>query len=77
MDIQAEKLELINWLSNLKDVEVLNRFIALRKQQETDWWDLISDEEKREIEEGLQQIERGEVVPHEEVMAKYNQWRTK
>jgi len=77
LDIQTEKLELINWLSNLKDEQVLNRFIALRKQQETDWWDLITDEEKLEIEEGLQQIECGEVVPHEKVMAKYNQWRTK
>lgn len=77
MDLQSEKLRLIEWLVELKDEAVLSRFIALRKEQDNDWWDLISDEEKREIEEGLQQIERGEVVPHEEVMAKYSQWRMK
>ncbi len=39
-----------------------------------DWWDEISAEERAEIEEGLAEADRGETVPHEEVMAKYKKW---
>lgn len=75
MDIQAEKLQLIEWLARLNNISTLKRFIALKKEQEKDWWDEISIEEKKEIEEGISQADKGEVVPHKEVMAKYKKWR--
>ena len=34
----------------------------------------IDPEEEADIEEGLAQADRGEVIPHEEVMAKYSKW---
>jgi len=74
MDIQAEKLRLIEWLAGLNDTRTLNEFITLKKKKEVDWWDEISVEERSEIEEGLAQADRGELVPHEEVMAKYKKW---
>ncbi|MEN8249776.1 MAG: hypothetical protein ABFS32_12655 [Bacteroidota bacterium] len=47
-----------------------------RKGRSTDWWDEISDAEKTAIEEGIAEADRGELIPHEEVMkevrAKYN-----
>lgn len=75
MDIQSEKLQLIEWLARLNNTTVLKRVMALKKEQEKDWWDLLSAEEKLEIEEGLAQADRGEVVSHKEVMAKYKKWR--
>jgi hypothetical protein len=75
MDIQAEKLQLIEWLARLNNTSVLKRFISLKKEQEKDWWDQISADEKSEIEEGLGQADRGEVTPHKEVMDKYKKWR--
>lgn len=75
MDIQTEKLQLIEWLARLNNTAVIKRFIALKKEQEKDWWDQLSKEEREEIEEGLSHADRGEVVPHEEVMAKYKKWR--
>ncbi|WP_162340438.1 hypothetical protein [Cyclobacterium salsum] len=74
MDIQTEKLRLIEWLAGLNDTEILNEFITLKKRKEVDWWDGISAEERSEIEEGLAQADRGEVVPHEEAMEKYKKW---
>lgn len=71
MDIQAEKLRSIEWLAGLNDTETLKEFIILKKKKEVDWWDEISAEERAEIEEGLAQADRGEVIPHKEVMAKY------
>lgn len=74
MDIQAEKIRLIEWLAGLNDTKTLNEFITLKKKKEVDWWDEISAEEQAEIEEGLAQADRGEVVPHKEVMEKYKKW---
>lgn len=59
----------------LNNTAVLKQFIALKKEQEKDWWDQISKEEKAEIEEGLKQADRGELVPHGKVMSKYKKWR--
>ena|SRR5882672_5759797 len=43
----------------------------------SDWWDQITKEEQTEIKEGLAQADNGEVLSHEEVMAKYQKWRSK
>jgi predicted transcriptional regulator len=77
MDIQAEKLNLIKWLTEVQEPSVIERFIALKNDQQMDWWDQIDPEEKSEIEEGLAQAGKGEVFTHEEVMAKYQKWRSK
>ena len=74
MDIQAEKIRLIEWLAGLNDTKTLTEFISLKKKKEADWWDEISTAERAEIEEGLAQADRGEVVPHDEVMASYKKW---
>lgn len=75
MDIQTEKLRLIEWLARLNNPTAIKRFLALKQEQEKDWWDLLSVEERNEIEDGLAQADRGELVPHKEVMAKYKKWR--
>ncbi|MEL7146136.1 MAG: hypothetical protein AAFO69_07190 [Bacteroidota bacterium] len=74
MDKQAEKLRLIEWLAGLNDAKTLVEFIALKKKKETDWWDEITEEERTEIMEGITQADRGDVLPHDEVMSKYKQW---
>jgi len=70
MDIQAEKLQLISWLSSLNNPEIIKQLVAIKKK-ETDWWDEISEGERSEIKEGLDQADRGFVVPHQLVMEKY------
>lgn len=69
MDIQATKLDLIQWLIQLRDEKLIAKIQNLRNEQ-TDWWDEISEEERQAIEEGLAQADRGELVPHEEVRKK-------
>ncbi len=77
MDIQIEKLQLLEWLAKLNNPMILKQFIALKKEQEgeEDWWDKISADEAGEILDGLQQADRGEVVPHSKVMEQYKKWR--
>lgn len=76
MDLQAEKLSLLEWLAGLNDPKTLKEFITLKKSKEVDWWAEISEDERDAINEGLTQLDRGEGIPHEQVMKevreKYN-----
>jgi hypothetical protein len=76
MDIQAEKIQLIEWLAALNKPSVIKKLVAL-KESDTDWWEKIGEEEKSEIKEGLKQADRGQVVPHHKVMARYKKWLLK
>ncbi len=71
--IQNKKLELIQWLSTVEDVSLLDKILALRKQ-EKDWWETISDDEKAAIEEGIAQADAGNLIPHSEVRKRYEKW---
>lgn len=77
MDIQAEKLTLIKWLAEVTEPSVISKLIALKNKETIDWWDQVNINEKEETEEGLREADNGEFVSHEEVMAKYQQWRSK
>lgn len=69
--------EIKNYLHKLivetDDESILSKvqayFITL-KSKNNDWWDTISDQEKEAINIGLQQLENGEGIPHEEVKRK-------
>lgn len=77
MNIQTEKLHLIEWLAKTTKPSVIKKLKALKEHEEKDWWDTISSGEKAAIEEGLRQADRGEVTPHKQVMAKYKKWLIK
>jgi hypothetical protein len=74
MTIQAQKLELVKLILDIEDKSVLNNFIQLIKVSKEDWWDKISEGEKKAIEEGLAELDKGMGIPHEEVMKKYKKW---
>lgn len=73
MSIETRKLSIINWVSHLQDESVISRIEKLQSQKQ-DWWNLISDEEKAEVEEGISQADRGETKTTDEVLAKYKKW---
>lgn len=69
MDIQLEKYKIIEWITSLKDVSVIKRLKSLKEEsQDEDWWDTLSAAEKEGIQKGLQDIEDGNTISHEEVM---------
>lgn len=76
MDIQAEKIQLIEWLASINKPSVIKKLMSL-EDTEKDWWDEISEEEKSEIKKGLSQADKGQVVPHHQVMDKYKGWLLK
>ena len=77
MNLQAKKLELVQLILNTEKKAVLEKVEALLKnEKDGDWWDELSEAERRAIEEGIAEADRGELIPHEEVMKelkeKYN-----
>lgn len=73
MGHDAIKLELIEWLTKLEDDETIQylKIVKDSKSTEHDWWEDLSENEKKGIERGLKDIEAGRVVSHDEVKSKY------
>ena len=72
MNIESEKLKLIDWIANLRDDSIIERIKMLKENQSgVDWWDEITEEEKAAIEKGLEDVKAGRLVPHEKVKAEY------
>jgi len=77
MNLKAKKLELVQLILNTEQPAVLAIVEAiLKKEQDSDWWDELGEDERKAVEEGLKETDRGELIPHEKVMkelrTKYN-----
>ncbi len=73
MEQKAIKLELIEWLTRLNDIDIL---IYLKKIKESrannnDWWDDLTEQQKLGIQRGLRDIDEGKVVSHDKIAKKY------
>lgn len=73
MNIQAEKLGLIEWIAKLNDSSVIEKIKRIHDDyaKSADWWDEISTGEKESIERGLKDISEGKVHSHETVKKIY------
>jgi hypothetical protein len=74
LNIQNKKLELIQWLSTIEDLSVLNKIIDLKKQENKDWWNSISSDEKQSIDKGLQDADAGKLNSHSKARQLYDKW---
>jgi predicted transcriptional regulator len=57
------------------DDKVVKIFYAMMEaEQEDDWWDKLPKKVQAEIDEALADLDKGNGIPHEEVMKKYSKW---
>lgn len=75
MNIETTKLELMHLLLQTQKESLLAKLKKVFDEEQVDWWDEMSKEEQAEIEEGLKQSEKGEVVSNQEVKKIFNKWR--
>ena len=62
-EIKKTKLNLISWIEQLSDANMLTFLDGLRKtKSEGDWWQKLSVSQKHHINEGVEDIENGRVV---------------
>ena len=65
MNLQAKKLELVQLILNTEKPVILQKVEELLKKEKTiDWWDELSEAEQHAIEKGLEEADRGELIPH-------------
>ena len=73
-NIETKKLALIQWLTSLNDVSMIDKILELKNKESKDWWDETSDEEKESIEKGLEDANSGKLKPPYEIRKKYEKW---
>jgi predicted transcriptional regulator len=76
MNIQTEKLDLIEWISRLNDSSVIESLRAIKEDytKSKDWYADLNDQELASISRGLKDIEEGRMNPHEsakQIFGKY------
>lgn len=74
MNIQDTKIELIQWLTTLEDSSIIQKIMELRKRETKDWWDDLSNTEKKSIELGISDAEKGKLKPNSEAQKIYGKW---
>jgi predicted transcriptional regulator len=74
-NMEREKLEIIRWVTGLKDRDAIEKLRLLRESpKKLDWWNEITDEEKAAIDKGIEDIKAGRVKPHREAKKLYAKW---
>ena len=72
MDIQAEKIKIIKMILETNNPNILKSVKSIfKKSTKVDFWDTISQEQKDDILQGIDEIENGEVVDYEDIMKKH------
>lgn len=70
MDLQAEKLKLIQAILNIDDINVLKDIENLLKIEGPDWFDAMSESQRQSVLRGLEEADRGEIISHKEAIEK-------
>lgn len=74
MNIETTKLELMQLLLQTQKEGVLKKIRSIF-EEELDWWEEMSEEEKQQIETGIKQLDKGENVEHHKVMQHFDRWK--
>ncbi|RCS28215.1 hypothetical protein DUT90_01130 [Polaribacter sp. WD7] len=74
VNIQKAKIDLIQWLTTIEDSSVIQKIMELRNTENKDWWNEISDIEKKSIELGISDADNGNLKPHSEAKKIYEKW---
>lgn len=71
MDIQAEKYFLIEYITQIKDMALVEKLKQFVKANGIDFWNELSENQKQEIKRGIDELDRGEKFDYDEVMSRH------
>lgn len=76
MSVSELRLTLIDKIMRM-EADALKSIELIIKDADnnTDWWDLMTPEQQAEIDKGIAEADRGEGVPHKEVVKIFDKWR--
>ena len=72
MNPQSIRTELINWLTNLEDVNILTSMLQFKKANESaDWADNLTPEQVQSLQKGLAEMKEGKTIDSKTFRASY------
>lgn len=75
-ELKYNLVKLIESINNSRTLQAVYTLLSNKKEGNADFWDELSAEQKAAIEESIGELDRGEGIPHEQVMkeikSKYN-----
>jgi len=76
MDIQTEKLDLIEWISKINDYSVIEKLRSIKENyaKSKDWYADLDEEELASIDRGLKDIEEGRLNDHDAAQKIYEKY---
>lgn len=76
MNIQTEKLDLIEWISKLNDNSIIGKLRQIKEDysKSKDWWDTLNQEEIESINRGLKDFEEGRTHSHDTARRIYEKY---
>ena len=77
MDLQTEKLEILQTIINSDDETLINDVKSFLYDRKKDWFDELTDDQQKDVFEGIAEADRGETIPHAEVVKLFSKWGLK
>lgn len=77
MDLQAEKLSIVQTIVTTKDAGLISDVKAFLANRKADWFDELGEEQQKDVLEGLGEADRRETLPHAEVVKLFGKWGLK
>lgn len=76
MNLQNEKLDLIEWIIALNDNSIVDKLIQIKDEysKSMDWFDDLEKEELESINRGLKDFEEGRIHSHDSVKKIYESY---
>ena len=73
-DLNSEKVSLIQWLAAVDDQDIIDRLNAIREQDSAAGVKGISSTERKSIEKGIVQAQKGRLNPNSKAKEIYGKW---
>ncbi len=77
MDLQAEKLNILQTIMSTTDEGLIMDVKAFLGNRKADWFDELTADQQSDVLEGLAQADKGEAVTHAEAVKLFKQWGLK
>lgn len=73
MNVLELKSDLHHLIDKINDKSILNAvrtILSKQAEKSTDWWDMVNEEDKKAIKEGLEQLDKGDFLTRSQVRGK-------
>ncbi|WP_257666556.1 hypothetical protein [Parapedobacter tibetensis] len=77
MNVEATKLDIVQTIVNSTDAGLLTELQQFLKSRETDWFDQLLQFQQQDVIDGIAEADRGETIPHKEVVKRFGKWGMK